>query len=185
MEGGKAMGMLYVSGESDVANGSSRTFEERKLELESIDAADAMRRKYGGNNKFKRYSQKNLDRTKELVWLALNHPVARAIFDVFEDKMDRRNAVVCSNKALSEILGVSESTVKRATKVLRDKGFVNVLKTGKENIYALNDTVSWKNSGNKAWMSAFPATVILCLSEQEQGVQDAVIIESWNESEAT
>lgn len=172
------MADITVSAEGDIFNPNSCTFEERAEELKAIEAAEETERKRASGSPYKRWSQKNLGRTKELAWLALNYPAARAIMDIFEDRMDKRNGVVCSHDALCEILGISYATVKRSIKTLRDHGFIVVLKTGRENVYAINDKICWKNHGNKIWLSRFPADVILSLSEQDAEVREKVLKEA-------
>ena len=103
--------------------------------------------------------------------MALEAPASMALLVVFWDVMDRKNGAMCSHKALSEILGVSTSTIKRAIKTLKDRGFISVLKTGQENIYAVNHSIVWKNSGGKMWMSKFNVGVAITLNEQEQEVK--------------
>ena len=169
------MADMYVGEDRYVFDENSMTFEERALELERMDVSDMWKRKHRNRSPFKRYTQQNLERTKELVWLAMKHPVAMAIFLIFMDKMDKKNGVVCSNQALCELLDVSERTISRAISALRKRGFITVLKTGRENVYAVNDTVTWKDSGNKLYMSTFHATVILSLNEQDADVQEAVL----------
>lgn len=168
------MSEIVVGGDRNIANPNSRTFGEREEELQALEAVKRAQLKRESGSPFIRWSQKNLERTKELVWLALNYPAARAVLDVFEDKMDKKNAAVCSKKTLCEILGVSRPTVDRAVNILFEKGFICILKTGKENVYAVNDTICWKNHGNKRWMSCFPANVILSLSEQDAEMQERV-----------
>ncbi|GAA6270710.1 hypothetical protein F130042H8_37710 [Enterocloster alcoholdehydrogenati] len=63
---------------------------------------------------------------------------------------------------------MSYATVARNLKLLRDKGFITILKSGNSNVYAINDSVYWKSWGDKKQYSKFPANVILALSEQDE-----------------
>jgi len=149
------------------------TYAEREKEWELWDKLQ--KRNQGHVSPYLRWSQKNLEHTSKLTWLSLNHPVSMAIFVLFEDRMDKKNGVICSQKALAEMLNVSIRTIIRAISVLEEREFVRVYKTGKENIYAVNDDIVWKTSHNKRWMSRFQADVIISLSEQTEETQKRVI----------
>ena len=124
---------------------------------------------------YKRWTQFNNEHTKELMWLAINEPKANALLLFLVDQMDNYNAVMCSHKVLSEVLEVTERTISSAVKVLRDKGFIAVLKSGTSNIYAVNDKVYWKSWENNRQYSKFPANIILALSEQDTMYQQKII----------
>jgi DNA-binding transcriptional ArsR family regulator len=147
------------------------TFDERKKDLEMQKAVEERDKKREKNSPFTRWSQFNLEHTKELMWLALKHPKAQAILYFLVDQMDERNAVMCSYQVLQEILGVGQATVARSVRVLKDNGFISVLKSGTSNVYAINDTVYWKSWGNNLKYSKFPANIILALSEQDKVYQ--------------
>jgi DNA-binding transcriptional ArsR family regulator len=102
-----------------------------------------------------------------LIWLALKHPKAHAILLFLIDQMDNYNAVMCSYKVLEEVLNIGHATVARNIKVLKENGFIAVLKSGTSNVYAINDRIYWKSWGNNRKYSKFPANVVLTLSEQD------------------
>ena len=159
---------LLVSDVKDIMNPNSLTFEERKKDLSEQEKAEEKARKRARNSPFSRWSQFNLEHTKELMWLALKAPKAHAILYFLVDQMDEYNAVMCSYQVLQEVLDVSYATVARNLKLLRDKGFITILKSGNSNVYAINDSVYWKSWGDKKQYSKFPANVILALSEQDE-----------------
>lgn len=162
---------ISVGYEKDINNPNRMTFEERQKDLEQIHSADSERRKREKHSPFSRWSQFNLEHTKELMWLALKHPKAHAILYFLVDQMDEYNAVMCSYQVLQEMLEIGRTTASTAIKVLKDSGFISVLKSGTSNVYAINDTVYWKSWGNNRRYSKFPANVVLSLSEQEKGYQ--------------
>jgi len=55
--------------------------------------------------------------------------------------------------------------------LLKENGYIAILKSGTSNIYAINDSVYWKSWGNKKQYSKFPANILLALSEQEESLQ--------------
>lgn len=165
---------LLVSHDKNVMNENSRSFDERLAELDAIEQSEAIARKQYNRGAFARFTQTNLDRTKEILRLGKDSPTARRILDLFNDVMDRRNGIICSNQTLCEILEVSESSIIRAVKILKERGFITVLKTGRENVYAVNHNIFWKNSGGKTWTSKFDVNVLVSLNEQDEAVKDTV-----------
>jgi len=162
------MSTITVTENRDILNQDARTFYERAKELDAIKDAEAEAVKRERNSPFSRWTQYNLEHTKEIMWLQLKHPKAAAILSFLTDQMDDHNAVMCSYKVLEEVLSVSGETIRRNIKILKDNGFIAILKSGTSNVYAINDSIFWKSWGNKKQYSRFPANIILSLSEQEE-----------------
>ena len=165
------MAVLNVGKERNIFDPNSVTFEEREKQLSQEAEKEQERLNRGKKSPYIRWTQYNNERTKELMWLGLNHPKARVILDFLVDQMDHYNAVMCSYQVLQELLSISKDTVRRNIKILKDNGFIAVLKSGVSNIYAINDSVYWKSWGNRKQYSKFPANVLLSLSEQEKNYQ--------------
>ena len=166
---------IVVGAERNLFNPNVVTFDERAQDIKKQENADKKALKQEKNSPYDRWTQFNLEHTKELMWLALNHPKAHAILYFLVDQMDNYNAVMCSYKVIEEVLGVGKATVTRNIKVLKDKGFISILKSGTSNVYAINHSVYWKTWGNKKQYSKFPANVILSLSEQEISYKELLI----------
>lgn len=162
---------LIVGDKRNPLNPNSMTFDEREKDLKAQEKAEEERRKKEKNSPFSRWTQYNNEHTKEMMWLALKHPKAHALLLFLVDQMDIYNAVMVSNKVLQEVLGVSRQTVSASIKVLKEHGYIAVLKSGTSNVYAINDSVYWKAWGNKKKYSKFPANVVLGMSEQEEDYQ--------------
>jgi len=168
---GEKMTIVSVAEKRDLLNPSSRSFDERKRELEEQEKREEEARRREKNSPFGRWTQYNNEHTKEMMWLALKHPKAHAILLFLVDQMDNYNAVICSMQVLQEVLGIGRTTASNAVKVLKENGFIAVLKSGTSNVYAINDSVYWKSWGNKKEYSKFPANVVLALTEQEKDYQ--------------
>lgn len=166
---------IFVSENRDILNPNSMTFEERTKELDAQENAQIEKLKRAKNSTFGRWSQFNLDHTKEMMWLALKAPKAHAILYFLVDQMDEYNAVMCSYQVLQEVLEVGHATIARNIKILRENGFIIVLKSGNANVYAINDSIYWKSWGNRKQYSKFPANVVLSLSEQEKNYQANIL----------
>jgi len=162
---------VSVGEKANLLNPASLTFEERKAQLDAERKAEQEREKRMKRSPFSRWTQFNNEHTKELMWLALKHPKAHAILYFLVDQMDEYNAVMCSFQVIQEVLGIGRTTAHNSIKVLKENGFIAVLKSGTSNVYAINDTVYWKSWGNNKNYSKFPANVVLSLSEQEESIQ--------------
>lgn len=168
----------------DVVNGlnvNSISFEEREKQLKIEKEYEEQQRKVEKNSPYKRWTQYNNEHTQELIWLALNHPKAHAILLFLVDQMDNYNAIMCSYQVLQEVLNVSKDTIRLNIKVLKENGFIAVVKSGTSNVYAVNDSIYWKSWGNKRKYSKFPVNVILALSEQDKEYQSKIAIEKHKE----
>lgn len=159
---------IFVGETRDILNPNSVTFDERIDQLAAMDKAEKEAKRREKQSTYKRWAQYNLAETKRMMGLALSHPKAHAVLLFLVDQMDAHNAVICSHEALQELLGIAESTVKRAIKVLKDGQFITVLKSGKSNVYAINDTVYWKSWGKNLRYSKFDAAVVVTDSEQQK-----------------
>lgn len=150
---------------------SKLSFKERDILIQEEKEKEKLKQKLEKNSQFSRWSQFNLEHTKELMWLALKHPKAHALLIFLVDQMDEYNAVMCSYKVLEEVLEVGQATIARNIKILKENGYIAVLKSGSSNVYAINDTIYWKSWSNNRKYSKFPANVVLSLSEQEKQIQ--------------
>ena len=158
---------IYVSGDRDIRNPNSLTFEEREAELEAMEISAEKKRKREQGSIYPRWTQFNLEHTNDLIQLAIKYPRAHAILYFLVDQMDEQNAVMCSSQVIEELLGVSRQTVSKNIKILKDTGFISVYKSGNSNVYAINDAVYWKTFGNRIKYSKFPANIILSINEQD------------------
>ena len=168
------MDQISVGETVDLFNPSSMSFSERQAQLDAEKKAEEERQQREKRSPFGRWTQFNNEHTRELMWLALKHPKAHAILLFLVDQMDNYNAVMCSYQVIQEVLGISRATASASVRVLRENGFIAVLKSGTSNVYAINDTVYWKAWGNRKQYSKFPANIVLSLSEQEELIQTKV-----------
>lgn len=75
--------------------------------------------------------------------------------------------VVASNKALQELLGVSESTIARAMRTLIKGQWVQRIRIGGAYALAVNKAVAWVGPRGQMDHAIFQATVIAARSEQD------------------
>jgi Trp operon repressor len=152
-------------------NPNVMTFEERQNDIKRNEEIEKNRLIREKNSPYKRWAQYNLEHTPRMMELALTNSKAYAILLFLVDQMDEYNAVICSQQTIQELLEISKATVIRGVNTLKNGGFLTVLKSGKSNIYTINDTVYWKSWGKNKRYSKFPANVVITESEQEENTQ--------------
>jgi DNA-binding transcriptional regulator GbsR (MarR family) len=77
------------------------------------------------------------------------------------------NAVVCSHKVLQEVTGVSQRTVARAVKILKDDNWIDAVKMGNSTAYCVNERAFWQAGRNQRKYAIFSATIIASETEQD------------------
>jgi len=170
-KGGNIMVELAVGAEHNVLNPNSMTFDERQKQLEQQDQKEKEARDRAKKSPFKNFVQVNKDAYKAEDWLMAKSPIAYRIFKFLINNMDGYNAVVCSQVVLQETFGVSRPTIARAIKILKEKKYIDVYKSGTSNIYAINKNIVWNSWGTNYDYAKFGANIILSESEQEKSIQ--------------
>lgn len=98
-------------------------------------------------------------------------PKAASLFMFLAEKMDQENALIVSKETLAEVMQVSVRTVTRQIAVLKEKGFIQILKSGVTNIYLINANIAWTTDGDRKAFAKFRANVFVSKSEQEYNVR--------------
>jgi hypothetical protein len=84
--------------------------------------------------------------------------------------MDKRNALVVSQPALIEALGLSIRTIQYSVNYLKAKKALTILKSGNTNIYVINSQIAWKAKANGKSFALFDAAVYISAAEQEKPI---------------
>jgi len=168
------MSVLSVGENRNILNPNSLTFDERQRQLENQEKREKEERERAKKSPYERWVQVNKDYYKAEDWLMAKSPIAYRIFKFLINNMDGYNAVMCSYKVLQENFDISQDTVRRSIKLLKDKGYIAVFKSGTSNVYAINDKIVWSSWGTNYSYSKFPANVILSISEQEENIQNKI-----------
>lgn len=108
-----------------------------------------------------------VDKLDLIIEMTSENPAAVKVFTWLLKHMDRRNALVISQQALGEAMGISRTTIYRTTEYLKSKKAVSVLKSGSTNIYAVNAQIAWKSDAKGKKYAMFDAKVYINESEQE------------------
>lgn len=162
------MSEILVSESKNVLNPNTMTFEERQKELEEQEKREEEARKREKNSPFSNFYQFNREHSKDMIWLAGKYPKAHQILLFLLDQMDNYNAVVCSYQVIQEALEMGRTTASTSVKILKEKGFITVYKSGTANVYAVNKNLAWGSWGTNYKYAKFDAKIIITESEQEE-----------------
>lgn len=160
--------MVLVGEESTVRQES---FEQRarllamEKEREAREAEE--KREKAKRSPFERFYQVNTENNKFLTELATKQPKALAILLFIFEHMDNYNALMASHRVFEEQFQISQATVKRCIRYLKEHGYIYIYKSGTSNVYVANNNLAWKSYGKNAKYCKFPASVILSSSEQD------------------
>lgn len=109
---------------------------------------------------------------KELESLAIRSPAAMGTLVYMINRMSRSNALVVSQKAIAQTLGISLKSVGNSVKLLTAHNFIQTIKVGNTSVYVVNSRVAWQGERGARY-AAFGADVIALESEQDTPIDDA------------
>lgn len=165
------MAEIIVGSEDHVLDVNAMSSEHRQRQISEEERNKKEELKRVRKSPFANFTQINKAYYKEEDWLLAKSPIAYRIFKFLINNMDEYNAVICSYKVLQETFDISKITVSRSVKILKERGYVAVFKSGTSNVYAVNDRIAWNSWGTNYQYSKFPANIILSLSEQEKSIR--------------
>jgi len=168
------MSTLSVGAEKNVLNSNSMTFDERKELQEKQEEKEKEERERAKKSPYDNFVQVNKDYYKAEDWLMAKSPIAYRIFKFLINNIDNYNAVICSYKVIQETFGISQDTIRRAIKLLKDKQYIDIYKTGTSNVYAVNKNIVWNSWGTNYQYAKFAANIVLSESEQEITIQTKI-----------
>jgi predicted transcriptional regulator len=125
------------------------------------------------NNNF---VQLYVDKLDLVIEMTSENPTAVKVFTWLLKHMDKRNALVISQQALSEALSISRQTVYTSIRYLKKKKALAVFKSGSTNIYAVNAQIAWKSNAFGKRYALFDARVYI--SQLEQGDKEKPLFET-------
>jgi hypothetical protein len=108
------------------------------------------------------------DKIPVLLEIMREHRTAGSLFLWLVQHMDKCNALVVSQSALAEALGLARRTVQYSILYLKEKKALTVLKSGNTNIYAMNAQIVWKSKANGKNFALFNAAVYISEDEQDK-----------------
>lgn len=112
-------------------------------------------------------------------WATLirENPKAAELLHLLVANMDKRGAVVISQKVLAELMGVHRNTIGKAIKSLTKDNWIEALRIGSEKggvkAYLINNRVAWADKRDNQRFAAFSARVIVSSDEQDQTILES------------
>jgi DNA-binding transcriptional ArsR family regulator len=158
---------MVVTNNPNPKNPYEVSFEQRQAELDAMDAKEQEQQERAKKSPFARFYQVNKDNSHFLRECLDANPTALKVLIFIFEHMDKYNAVICSYAVFQEVLGLSQATIARAIKYLKNNGFLYVYKSGTSNVYVANKDLVWTSWGSNVKYCEFPANVVLSSSEQE------------------
>lgn len=109
-----------------------------------------------------------LDNMDLIISINKHNSTAGTLFLWLVKHMDETNALVASQQAICEALGIHRNTVTNAANYLKQVKALDIKKTGTTNVYMINTEIAWKDSADKKQYAHFSAKVYMTKSEQSQ-----------------
>jgi biotin operon repressor len=103
----------------------------------------------------------------ELQKLAIKTPVAMGTLMFMVNRMSRTNALVVSQQAIADELGVTRRSINTAIGVLESGNFIETVKVGGAIVYRVNTRVAWQGARG-ARFAHFNADVVAFENEQDK-----------------
>lgn len=148
--------------------GRGETDEEKRARLERESRKEEKKAQDARKSPYRNFLQVNQANYKAEDWLMKTSPAAYRLFRFITQNMDNYNALMCSYKVFEESLGYKQSTIFRAVKLLKEKRFIQIAKSGTNNIYFINKELYWHSYGIDYARAEFGAKIIISADEQEK-----------------
>lgn len=114
-------------------------------------------------------------RAHQKMWrFGLKNPTGLVVLHFLTSRLHRgTNGVVMSYAAMAQAIGIADRTAKTAIAALAEAKFIQILKSGKSNVYIINSQVAWQgNRGSR--FAAFNAEIVVAESEQSESVDKLI-----------
>ena len=140
-------------------------FEERKKEIEYEQQKEIENQE--NEKKNSNFIMMYREHMTEIRWLINKSGKAANILNFILEHMDYNNALMCSYQVFMDYFEISHSTVVRAIKLLKENGFIDVLKSGTSNVYIVNQEIAWTSWDNKKKYCKFNGNILISAKENK------------------
>lgn len=139
--------------------------ERRLMEIEREQEEEKQKREEDKKNR--NFVQLYRDNMPEIRWLMNKNGKAAGILFFILEHMDGKNALACSYAVLEDYFDISKATVTRALKLLRENGFIDILKMGTSNVYVVNAEIAWTSWSNQKEYALFDGNILVSRKENK------------------
>ena len=150
------------------------TDEEKKQRLAKQKEAEEKAAEDAKKSPYRQFLQVNQDNYKAEDWLMKKSPAAYRVLRFIAKNMDNYNALICSYTVFAETLGYSRQTIFSAIKLLKEKKFIDIAKSGNTNVYLINKELYWHSYGTNYARAEFGAKIIISADEQEPAEREEI-----------
>lgn len=150
------------------------TDEEKKQRFAKQEEAERRAAEDAKKGPYRSFLQVNNENYKAEDWLMKKSPAAYRVLRFIAKNMDNYNALICSYTVFAETLGYSRQTVYSAIKLLKEKKFIDVVKSGNANVYLINKELYWHSYGTNYARAEFGAKIIVSADEQEPAEREEI-----------
>ena len=150
------------------------TDEEKKQRFAKQEEAERRAAEDAKKGPYRSFLQVNNENYKAEDWLMKKSPAAYRVLRFIAKNMDNYNALICSYTVFAETLGYSRQTVYSAIKLLKEKKFIDVVKSGNANVYLINKELYWHSYGTNYARAEFRAKIIVSADEQEPAEREEI-----------
>lgn len=141
------------------------TFEERRREIEEEQQKELEKQeKEKKNSNFVMIYREHMP---EIRWLMKKSRYASNIFNFILEHMDYNNALMCSYQVFMDYFEISKDTVRLAIKILKENGFIDILKSGTNNVYIVNQEIAWTSWDNQKKYCKFQGNILISATENK------------------
>lgn len=154
------------------------TEAEKEKRLKEQEERDRKAAEEAKKSPYRQFLQVNQDNYKAEDWLMKTSPAAYRVLRFITQNMDNFNALICSYTVFAETLGYSRQTVCNAVKLLKEKHFIDIAKTGNTNVYLINKELYWHSYGTNYARAQFGAKIIVSADEQEANEREKIKLQA-------
>jgi hypothetical protein len=155
----------------NVSSDSQKRRRKNDIDAEKKKEKELLEKEKSDKRKNKDFIMVFRDNMSNLRWLMKESGIASSILSFIMEHMDNYNALVCSYDVFQEYFSVSKDTVRRAIKLLKEKSFINILKSGRSNIYVVNQDIAWSSWGNQKKYCKFAGNILISKSENDEMIK--------------
>ena len=150
------------------------TDEEKKQRLAKQEEAEKKAAEEAKKGPYRSFLQVNDENYKAEDWLMKRSPAAYRVLRFISKNMDNYNALICSQQVFAESLGYSKVTISNAIKLLKEKKYIDIAKSGNTNVYLINKELYWHSYGTNYARAEFGAKIIISADEQEPAEREEI-----------
>ena len=121
---------------------------------------------YEGNAPFYQFRKHNFKLIRKL--MDENVIASKMFMFLVENMNELTNSLVVSQESLSEVLECGRTSIYNATKHLIEGSYIQVLKSGVNNVYCVNADIVWTKRANQTFHARFNTSIYLTSSEQDE-----------------